>query len=67
MFMFQNVIKEAFDVEDSSSEDDEDSKFMTSAERMEQCLQIYEEKNPFKVGRVFGPSQRRLNKLDCVD
>ena len=66
--MFETTIREAFDIDDSSSEDEEEKKQMyTKEEMLKQCLEVYEEKNPIKVGRVAGPSQRRINKLDCTE
>ena len=67
-YMFESTIKDAFNIDDSSSEDeDEKRQFFTKSEMLDQCMEIYEQKNPVKVGRVSGPSQRKLNKLDCVE
>lgn len=67
IFMFNNIIKDTFEVEDSSTDEEDERQFMTGKEWLDICLDSYEEKNPFKVGKVYGPSQRKINKLDCVD
>lgn len=65
--MFNNIIKDTFNVEDSSTDEEEEQSFLTQKEWLNRCLASYDEKNPFKAGRVIAPSQRKLNKLDCVD
>ena len=66
--MFDYIIKDTFNIDDSSSEDEiEKKELLTQKEWLNKCLTIYEKKNPIKVGRVAGPSQRKINKLDCVD
>lgn len=67
-YMFDVTIKDAFEIYDSSSDEEEEKKnFYTKSEMFDQCMEIYEDKNPVKVGRVAGPSQRKLNKIDCIE
>ena len=66
--MFDSIIKDTFNIDDSSSEDEEEKKeLLTKKEWLNRCLQIYDVKNPIKEGRIAGPSQRKINKLDEVD
>ena len=66
--MFDYIIKDTFNIDDSSSEDEEEKKdLLTKKEWLNKCLSIYDTKNPIKEGRIAGPSQRKINKLDEVD
>lgn len=65
--MFESIIKDTFDIEDSSTDEEEEKSFLTKKEWLNKCLASYDNKNPFRAGKVMGPCQRKLNKLDCVD
>ena len=65
--MFDNVVKDAFNFDDSSSDEEEKAAMLNEKEMLQKCVQIYEDKNPLKLGRLAGPSQRKLNKLDSID
>ena len=66
--MFESIIKDNFNIDDSSSDDEEEKKqLLTKKEWLNRCLKIYDIKNPIKEGRIAGPSQRKLNKLDEID
>ena len=67
-YMFESIVRDTFNIDDSSSDSDDEKKDMlTPQEWLAICLEAFEKKNPIKAGRVAGPSQRKLNKLDCVD
>lgn len=68
-YMFDNMIKDTYNIQDSSSSEDENKNdhFLTKQERLEQVMEIYERKNPIKTVRVAEPSSRKIGKLDCID
>lgn len=66
-FMFENVIKDAFEIHDSSDDDDDKKDFLSQHEWYNKVMRIYEKKNPVKAGRVFEPSQNKISKLTCLD
>ena len=66
-FMFENIIRDVYDIEDSSEEEEGFNDFKTQKEWYRKIMQLYEEKNPVKAGRIFEPSQSKINKLDCID
>ena len=66
-FMFDTVIRDAFEIYDSSDDEEEKKDFLSQSEWYERVLQIFHDKNPVKAGRVFCPSQSKINKLGCID
>jgi len=65
-FLLASVVKDTFEIYDSSSDEEEAQRCRSDKERYDDVMQIFEEKNPVKAGCVFGPSQRKLNRLDCI-
>ncbi len=58
-YMFECIIKDAFDIHESSSDEEEDKKdILTEKEWHQKCMEIYERKNPIKVGRLAGPNSK---------
>mmetsp|Transcript_2165 Transcript_2165/g.2999 ORF Transcript_2165/g.2999 Transcript_2165/m.2999 type:complete len:127 (+) Transcript_2165:149-529(+) len=66
-FMFETVIRDAFDVYDSSDEEADEKDFLSQREWLDRVMGIFEDKNPIKAGRIFCPSQSKMNKLGCID
>jgi len=48
--MFENIIKDAYEIHDSSSDEDE---ILSKNECYDKVMRVYNSKNPNKVGRVI--------------